>query len=643
MRVAQRSVKLRLNRRDAARGHDSIHRHRIGKRKFGDHVNYFQKNAASYSVTKKSRSSKTVKRNISETWKAANCARLDDASRKGIRMNITVSFLIAACAASTALRAETTVFTNGNIYTGNERAPHAEALAAKDGRITFVGSNADAKKFQSADARIIDLTGKTVVPGLTDSHCHIFGIGEREMNLNLEGANTLEDFLAKVKERAAKTERGKWITGRGWIETFWKPPQFPTRADLDKIAPDNPVFLTRADGHAGIANSAALRIAKIEKETPNPFGGEILRDKQTGEPTGMLLDHAQELVRKNIPQPSEAERREAFVVGVKRELSLGWCEIQNAGSNLDDLPPMRQALEAGQCKIRVYNAVYSPGPAGAALLRDGPALNQFDHHFTQRTIKVVFDGALGSRGAALLLPYSDAPDTSGFLREKESELQPIFEEALRKGIQIETHAIGDRANRVILDLYEKAMKAVPPNERKIREPRWRVEHAQILSAQDVPRFCKLAIIASMQPSHAISDLFFAPSRLGKERLDGAYAWQSLLKSGAVVTGGSDAPVERGEPMIEFYAAVTRKSIKGESADGWHPEQAVSREQALKMFTTSAAYAAFEEQDKGSIELGKFADLTVLSADIMKITELEILKTNCAMTVIGGEVVYERKQ
>jgi predicted amidohydrolase YtcJ len=555
---------------------------------------------------------------------------------------LSVALFVGVASAAFAAEPAQTVFVNGNIYTMNERAPHAEAIAVNGDRIVFVGSNADAKKFQTAGARTIDLAGKTVVPGLTDSHCHIFGIGERELTLNLEGTNTLEDFLAKVKERVAKTEKGKWITGRGWIETFWKPPQFPTRADLDKIAPNNPVWLTRADGHAAIANSAALRMAKIDKKTKNPFGGEILKDKQTGEPTGMLLDHAQELVAKNLPHPSEAERREAFVVGVKRELSLGWCEIQNAGSNLDDLPPMLEALKAGQCKIRVYNAAYSPGPAGAALLRYGATLNDFDHHFTQRTIKVVFDGALGSRGAALLEPYSDAPETSGYLTQKEAELQPIFEEALRQGIQIETHAIGDRANRVILDLYEKAMKAVPTAERKIPEPRWRVEHAQILSAQDLPRFAKLGIIASMQPSHAISDLFFAPSRLGKERLAGAYAWQSLLKSGAVVIGGSDAPVERGEPMIEFYAAVARKSIKGESADGWHPEEALSREQALKMFTLAPAYAAFEEADKGSIEAGKLADLTVLSADIMKIPDAEILKTKCALTMIGGEIVYEGK-
>jgi predicted amidohydrolase YtcJ len=568
--------------------------------------------------------------------------RLDAASfhREDDRAMKVLFLFFALCSAALATTPPVTVFVNGNIYTMNEKQPHAEAIAVIGDRVVFVGSNADMKEYQTPDTRTVDLAGKTVVPGLTDSHCHIFGIGERELTLNLEGTNTLEDFLAKVKERVAKTQPGKWITGRGWIETFWKPPQFPTRGDLDRIAPDNPVVLTRADGHALVANSAALRIAKIDKETASPFGGEILRDKQTGEPTGMLLDHAQELVRKNIPQPTEAERREAFVVGVKRELSLGWCEIQNAGSNLDDLPPMRQALETSQCKIRVYNAAYSPGPAGAALLRDGPTLNAFDHHFTQRTIKVVFDGALGSRGAALLAPYSDAPETSGYLTQKESELQPIFEEALRNGIQIETHAIGDRANRLILDLYEKAMKAVPPDQRKIREPRWRVEHAQILTSQDLPRFAKLGIIGSMQPSHAISDLFFAPARLGKDRLAGAYAWQSLLKSGAIICGGSDAPVERGEPMIEFYAAIARKSIKGESSDGWHPEQAVSREQALKMFTRAPAYAAFEEADKGSIEPRKLADLTIFSADIMKIPAPEILTTKCVMTVIGGEVVYE---
>jgi predicted amidohydrolase YtcJ len=533
------------------------------------------------------------------------------------------------------------IFVNGNIYTVNERQPHAEAIAVKNDRIAFVGSTEDAKKLASDKTRIVDLRGHTVVPGMTDSHCHIFGIGEREMNLNLEGTNSREDFLAKVKGRVAQTERGKWIIGRGWIETFWKPPQFPTKQDLDRIAPNNPVFLTRADGHAAIANSAALNIAKIDKNAANPFGGEILKDKTTGEPTGMLLDNAMDLAAKNIPKPTEAEREKAFLLGINREIGLGWCEIQNAGSHAGDIKIIRKCFDEGKVKLRFINAVYGPGEDAEQFLREGSTISAYDHHFTQRTIKVIFDGALGSRGAALLKPYSDALDTSGYLTEKEEDLRPMFEDALRRGIQVETHAIGDRANRVILDLYEQAFKAVLPEQRKIREPRWRVEHAQILDPSDLPRFAKLGVIASMQPSHAISDLFFAPSRLGMDRLAGAYAWQSLIKSGCIIAGGSDAPVERGEPMIEFYAAVSRKSIKGFSGQGWHPEQAVSREQALKMFTLWPAYAAFEENDKGSIEVGKLADFTVLSQDIMKIPEAEILNTRCAMTAIGGDIAYER--
>jgi hypothetical protein len=526
---------------------------------------------------------------------------------------------------------------NGNIYTITEKQPKAEAVAVKADRIVFVGSTDEAKRFHAA--KVFDLHGDTVVPGFTDSHCHIFGIGEREIQLNLEGTNSLEDVLAGVKERVDKTAPGKWITGRGWIETFWKPPQFPTRHDLDKIAPNNPVFLTRADGHFSIANSAALKIAGIDRNTPDPFGGQIL--KKNGEPNGMLLDKAQDLVAKNIPKATPAEREEALLRGIDREVKLGWCEIQNAGSHKEDINVIQKAFHAGKIKIRLVNAVYGPGEDAQNFLRDGPVINAFDHHFTQRTIKVLFDGALGSRGAALLKPYSDAPETSGLLREKPEDLRPIFEEALRRGIQVETHALGDRANRLILDLYEQAFKAVPVHERKIREPRWRIEHAQIVDPDDIPRFAKLGVIPSMQPSHAVSDLFFAPARLGMDRLVGAYAWQSFLKSGCIIAGGSDAPVERGEPMIEFYAAVARKSVKGKSGEGWHPEQAVSRADALKMFTIWPAYAAFEEKEKGSIEVGKLADFTALSRDIMKIPEAEILETQNKMTVIGGEIIYSR--
>jgi predicted amidohydrolase YtcJ len=531
------------------------------------------------------------------------------------------------------------VFKNGNIYTVNDRQPRAEAVAVKAGKIIFVGSNANAKAYEGKGTHVVDLKGNTVVPGLTDSHYHLSGVGAREMNLNLEGITTLEGFLAKVKERVDSAKPGEWVTGRGWIETFWKPPVFPTRWDLDKISPNNPVALVRADGHATVANSAAIKIANVTRDTPNPFGGEIMKDKQTGEPNGMFLDRAQGLVgaRGSARGPGDAEQE--ILLGVKRSIELGWCEIQNAGSPFSEVALLQKLYGEGKIKLRIYEAIRGPGSDAQRLLREGAMIGAFDNRLTVRHIKVTVDGALGSKGAALLEPYSDY-DTTGLLTQKEEEMLPMLIEALRKGIQIEVHAIGDRANRTILDWYEKALKTVPADQRRIREPRWRVEHAQVVSAQDIPRFAKLGIIPSMQPSHAIGDLHFAPSRLGLKRLEGAYAWQSFIKSGSIVAGGSDAPVERGEPMIEFYAAVARKDQKGYSGEGWHPEQAVTREQALKMFTIWAAYAAFEEKLKGSIEVGKLADLTVLSADIMKIAEPEILKAVCVMTVIGGEVVFE---
>lgn len=534
------------------------------------------------------------------------------------------------------------VFKNGNIYTVNEGQPRAEAIAVKAGKIIFVGSNKDANAYEGRGTQVIDLHGNTVVPGMTDSHYHLMGVGEREMTLNLEGTTSLEDFLAKVKVRVDRAKPGEWVTGRGWIETFWTPPVFPSRWDLDKIAPDNPIYLTRADGHASIANSAALKIAGINKDTKNPFNGEFLKDAKTGEPTGMIIDGAQGRVGSRIPRGGKEEAEEALLIGVKRSLALGWCEVQIPGNGYDEVELLKKLFGQGKIKLRIYDSVSGPGPASERLFREGPVIGAFDNHFTVRGIKAYMDGALGSRGAALLEPYSDAPTTSGLFITKEEVLLPMFIEALRKGIQIETHAIGDRGNRTILDLYEKAFKTVPPGERKISEPRWRVEHAQIVNPTDIPRFASLGVIPSMQPSHAIGDLHFAPSRLGIKRLEGAYAWQSFIKSGSIIPGGSDAPVERGEPMIEFYAAVARKDQKGFSGEGWHPEQALSREQALKMFTIWAAYAAFEEKLKGSIEPGKLADLTVLSADIMKIPEPEILRTHCVMTVIGGEVAYQQK-
>ena len=325
---------------------------------------------------------------------------------------------------------------------------------------------------------------------------------------------------------------------------------------------------------------------------------------------------------------------------------LGWCEVQDPGGSWDDVLLYRKLYGEHKLAIRLYKAVSGPGPSARMLLDAGAQVGAYENHFTVRSIKVVADGALGSRGAALLAPYSDDPSTSGFLTVEADSLRPMLVSALEHGIQVETHAIGDRANRFMLDEYQRAFEAVPAARRPIAEPRWRDEHTQIVSPADLPRFAKLGIIASMQPSHAIGDLFFASRRLGMERLNGAYAWETLWKSGAVVAGGSDAPVERGEPMIEFYAAVARKPLPsraaGASLEGWHAEEAMTREQALAAFTINAAFAAFEEKVKGSITPGKLADFTVLSADIMKVSEPEILETRNLYTIIGGKVVFDAR-
>lgn len=531
------------------------------------------------------------------------------------------------------------VLKNGIIYTANDELPRFEAVAVRYGKIVFLGTTKDVKPYEGKGTKVVDLKGRTVVPGLSDAHYHLSGVGQREMTLNLEGTTSLDDFLSKVKARVDKAKPGEWVTGRGWIETFWTPQTFPTRGDLDRISTNNPVYLVRADGHGGVANSAALKIAGIDRNTTSPFGGEIMKDKATGEPNGMLLDRAQGLVSRHVPAPTKADMEQALIVGAQRSVELGWTQIQNAGASWSEVEMLKNLYTENKIKLRVYEAIRGPGPDAQRLLRDGPVIGLYDHKLTIRTIKVSIDGALGSKGAALLEPYSDH-DTSGFLTQKSEELLPMFKQALRKGVQIETHAIGDRANRVVLDLYEQAFNEVPPIERQDRsDPRWRIEHAQIVHPDDIPRFAKLMIIPSMQPSHAIGDLHFAPSRIGIKRLAGAYAWQTFIKQGNIIAGGSDAPVERGEPMIEFYAAVARKDQKGFSGDGWRPEEKVTREQALKMFTIWAAHAAFQEKIRGSIEIGKIADFTVLSADIMQIPEPDILKTKCVMTIIDGEVVF----
>jgi predicted amidohydrolase YtcJ len=554
---------------------------------------------------------------------------------------LLVTLGLAGCAPS---ESADLVLTNGTVHTGVDGAAPAEAVAIKDGRILFVGSNADAARYVGDETRSEDLAGATVFAGWSDAHYHLSGVGQREMTLNLEGTDTKAAFLARVKERVDQTPAGEWVTGRGWIETFWTPQAFPSRQDLDAIAPNHPVLLGRADGHASVANSRALEIAGVTRNTPAPFGGAINKDAR-GEPTGMLIDRAQGLVGRHVPAETDAQRDSAFVIGARKSAEWGWTQVQDAGGNWDGVGRMRRLYTGGQLKLRVYEAIRGPGPDADSLLAAGPGAREFDGRLTVRTIKVSIDGALGSRGAALIAPYSDDPSTHGLVTTDTTAFYAMLVKALERGVQVETHAIGDNGNRLTLDFYERAFRQVPAAGRPGADPlRWRIEHAQIVDPTDIPRFKALEVIPSMQPSHAIGDLYFAPARLGVARLAGAYAWKTFIDLGLPVPGGSDAPVERGDPRVEFYGAVARRDIRGNAGPDslWHPEQKVTREQALKMFTVWPAYAAFEEDVRGTIEVGKWADLTIFDRDLMTVPESEILTARPVMTVIAGEIVHSAR-
>jgi predicted amidohydrolase YtcJ len=552
--------------------------------------------------------------------------------------SLAMLLVLAACSPGIPPAADLVIH-HATIYTADSTAPTASAVAIKDGKIIYVGDELGAEVYLRNAVAVEDLQGRFVFPGFVDAHAHFTSIGQRELHLNLAGTDTKSAFLDRLDSAVAVTPKGEWVTGRGWIETFWDPPVFPTRHDLDLIAPDHPVFLTRTDGHASVVNSMALRIAGVTGTTSPPPGGAINLDAD-GEPTGMLIDRAQGLVGRHIPDAPEGQIERAMDLASQREVRLGWTQIQDAHGSWDEVETMRQLIADGRIQVRLYKAITGPGAGADSLIASGPQGPDFDDRLTVRTIKIVFDGALGSRGAALLEPYSDDPQNTGLITTDTIAVRDMLVRALRAGIQVEAHAIGDRANRLMLEMYEAAFAAVPPSERAIAEPRWRDEHSQIVAPADLPRFKALGIIASMQPSHAIHDLHYVPSRLGLERTEGSYAWRTLLDMGVVVAGGSDAAVELGEPMIEFYAAVARKDEQGRDGPGWHPEEAVTREQALRMFTIYPAIAAFEEDRAGTIAVGKRADFTILDRDIMKIPAPEILETKNVMTVIGGRVVFD---
>ncbi len=541
---------------------------------------------------------------------------------------------LAACASMPPGETADAVFLGGPIYTANDESPMAEAVAIRGQTIVYVGDERTARRMARSDDAIIDLGGAALYPGFTDAHAHLIGIGQRELTLNLEDTGSLADLVARVGAEVAKTPEGRLIFGRGWIETHWPEGRFPVRADLDAVSPNHPVLLIRADGHALVANSKALEMAGVTADTPDPDGGQILRDA-SGEPTGMLIDNAETLVAGLMAEPTEADKLAAIAKAAEVYIPRGWTGLHAMSVDPDNVALIEQASGDGSLPLRAYLSINPPG--GPALFEKGPRKTENGRVIT-RAVKLYVDGALGSRGAALLEPYSDAEGT-GLLLMRKDEALPFLRKALAAGIQINTHAIGDKGNRLVLDWYEESFAAVPPGDRAVPEPRWRIEHAQVLDPDDIPRFAELGVIASMQPSHAIGDLHFAPSRLGEDRLVGAYAWKSLVESGAIIAGGSDAPVEKGDPLIEFYATVARRDLEGFSGPGWHPEEALDRQTALKLFTLWPAYASFQEDTLGSIEPGKQADFTVFSADIMTIPEDEIPQAKAVMTVIGGAIVH----
>ena len=538
--------------------------------------------------------------------------------------------LLLAGVASTA-QAQNLIIHGGPIYTGVDGAPPAQQVTLVDGRIAYVGPM---RLERTPPDEYIDLKGAALFPGFTDGHAHLDGIGWRELTLNLEGSASVAEAMARLTAWAEANPEGP-IVGRGWIETHWPEARFLTAADLDAAAPGRVVLLSRSDGHAVVASSAALAAAGVDASTAAPAGGEILKGAD-GRPTGLLVDAAEQLVAGLTPQADPEALREAYRAGFRVEAAYGWTGVHFMSAPWRDIPLLEAMAEAGEAPLRIYNSVT---PDGAAALIAGGPRSVADGRIITRAIKYYADGALGSRGAALFEPYADRPDTTGLMQITGDQIIPLYEAALRGGIQVATHAIGDQGNHDVAAWYEEALRSVPKAEWKLADPRWRIEHAQILRPSDYHWFEHLPIIASMQPSHAIGDLHFAPARLGDARLDGAYAWHSLVDLGVIVVGGSDAPVERGDPLIEFYAAVARADLEGFQGPDWRPGEAVDRATALKMFTLWPALASFREDELGTIEVGKRADFTAFSVDLMTAPVADILNGRAVLTVVDGVVVH----
>jgi predicted amidohydrolase YtcJ len=524
---------------------------------------------------------------------------------------------------------------NAHVVTMNDRQPSAQAIATQGDRILWVGSTDEAKRLYPKPARTMDLHGATVLPGIIDAHTHLINLGESLVRLNLKDIPTEEEIIERVKQRAASAASGEWILGWGWDEGKWAS-NYPTNQALSAATPKNPVFLVGLHTFAAWANQRALELAGVHKDTKDPENGRILRDEKTGEPTGILLNRAQDLVAKRIPPMTLVQAKRAMRLAARECVRNGLTSVHEAKVTPLMVQAFHELLSEGHMPLRVY-AMLDGADKNLVdeWLKRGPEIDPH-HQLTIRSFKLFADGALGSRGAALLEPYSDAPQTKGVMTTPEADVYDLTRRALQAGFQVCTHAIGDAANRSVLNAYERAEKEVPD----AHDSRLRVEHAQVLAPEDIPRFAKLGVIASMQPTHATSDMAWAEKRLGPARAKYAYAWRSVKDSGAHLPLSSDFPGETLNPYYGIYAAITRQDAQGNPPGGWHAEQRLTLEEGLRGYTVEAAYAEFEESNKGSIEKGKLADLTVVAKDVTKIPPPEILSIRVLKTFVGGKVVYD---
>jgi predicted amidohydrolase YtcJ len=546
------------------------------------------------------------------------------------------------CLAAPAARAQGAtpadlIVTNARIYTVDDGRPMAEAMAVRAGRVQFVGSERGALTLRGPQTRVLDAAGATIIPGIADAHVHLLNLGMALRTVSLVGARTYDEVIERIAAKARELPAGTWITGRGWDQNDWPDTRLPSHEPLSRAVPNHPVSVTRIDGHATLVNAAAMRIANLTAATTDPAGGRIERTA-SGEPTGVLVDRAMGIVSSRVPPATRDQVRDATLGAIREANRWGLTSVHDAGVEAAVVDVYEELARAGQYSLRNYVMIRQDDSTLARYFRRGPQRGLHDGRIWIRAIKISADGALGSRGAALLDPYSDDPTNSGLLLVPPARIKDVAVRALRSGFQLNVHAIGDRGNRVVLDAFEAALKEVPA-----ADHRFRVEHAQILHHDDIPRFAELDVLPSMQTTHQVSDMYWVPNRIGFSRSLGGYAWRSLLNTGVIIPNGTDFPVEAVAPMRSFHSAVTRQDENNWPMGGWFADQRMTRSEALRSMTLWPAYAAFQEHELGSLSPGKYADFVILDRDIMTVAPDAILGTQVVATYIGGRAVYEKSK